>query len=432
MPTENRGPNRQQEVMDKITKLGDNLGNTSFRGVNDLISMTQESQLDAVGLLRKLTNDIDNQSFKALASDMINVLGSFYGSEEVLCCLIKNLLLAAKAGDEIKSWKEKAKEFKEGLTGEEEDLSEEFSLSVNELGFVKMLDEMIFVVDTIIIFLSLDTEDFIIPTLDFSKLLSEAIVGMIIIAMQEIIFTLRDTAIAWIVDSLSKNVGNQNWVKCLPFMDFVRILRRYIHDYGLLDRLFKLISGHIGAKHKTFMGYQNSDFVNNVKMIEFLKKLRDILIKMKNASLSWEFCVDLNFDFDPQKDKSETESIYDDFITNPNYSQTTTGNPEDNLNIKLGDDNTILTNTGDQILDPNEVDNFHPPSNSEVNAFLMKFLGLPKDLADQITGMTDNTKNIQGSLSSDPHSTNNDCGFILSQDDIQSTINEILKGNGLP
>lgn len=431
MPTEGKNPNRQQEVMDKITKIGDNLGNTSFRGVNELISITNQGQLDAVGLLRKLTEDVDNQVFKTLASDMINVLGSFYGSEEVLCCLIKNLLLAAKAGDHIKAWKDKAKKFKENLTGEEEDLSEEFSLSVNDLSFVKMIDEMIFVVDTVIIFLSLDMEDFVIPALDFSKTLSEAIVGMVVIAMQEIVFTLRDTSIAWIVEELSKNVGGENWVKCLPFMDFVRILRRYIHDHGLLDRLFKLISGHIGAKYKIFKGYQQSDFVNNVKMIEFLKWLRDILVKMKNASISWEFCVDLNFDFDTNKDKSQTDNAYDDYVTNPDYTQVTTGDPENNLNVTLGDNNTILTNTGEPILDPNKIGNFHPPSNSEVNSFLTKFLGLPKDLADQITGMTDNTKNIQGSLSSDPHSTNNDCGFILSQDNIKNAINSIIKGNGL-
>lgn len=415
--------------MDRITKIGDSLGNTSFKGVNELISITGQAQLDAVGLLRKLTEDVDNQVFKALASDMINVLASFYGSEEVLCCLIKNLFLASKAGNHIKAWKEKMKLFKEGITGEEEDLSEEYSLSVSDLGFVKVLDEMIFVVDTIIIFLSLDVEDFVIPALDFAKLLSDAVVGMVIIAMQEIIFTLRDTAIAWIVEALSSNVGSESWVKCLPFMDFVRILRRYIHDYGLLDRLFKLISGHIGARFKTFSAYQTSDFINNVKMIEFLKWLRDILVKMKNATISWEFCVDLNFDFDPDLDKTQIESQYDDFITNPNYTGVTTGKPEDNLNITLGDDNTILTT--ESILDPNKVGNFHPPSNSEVNSFLTKFLGLPKDLADQITGMTDNTDNIQGSLSSDPHRTNNDCGFILSQDDIKSTINSIIKGNGL-
>jgi hypothetical protein len=163
-------------------------------------------------------------------------------------------------------------------------------------------------------------------------------------------------------------------------------------------------------------------------MIEFLKWLRDILVKMKNASISWEFCVDLNFDFDADKDKNVIESVYDDFISNPDYAKMTTGDPAGNLNIKLGDDNTILTT---EPISPIPEDNFHPPSNSEVNSFLTKFLGLPKDLADQITGMTDNTKNIQGSLSSDPHSTGNDCGFILSHDDIKSTIDSILKGNGL-
>jgi hypothetical protein len=422
--------------MNTITKIADNLGTTSFKGVNELVSITKQSQTDAVGLLKELTNNVDNQVFKGLANDMINVLGSFYASEEVMCCLIKNLLMVSKAGESIDVWKSKIKQFKENITGEEADLSEEFTLAVSDLSFVKSIDEIIFVIDAIILFMELDVEDIVLPILDFSKLLSDSIVGMIIIAMQEIVFTLRDTAIAWIIDALTKANGNESWIKCLPFMDFVRILRKYIHDYGLLDRLFKLINGHVGGQFKKFNNYKKKELAENVRMIEFLKWLRDILIKMKNATLSWEFCVDLNFDSDDdQTTTSDAEKEYKTFLGNPLYSDITTGDPSNNLNITLGDDNTILSNTGTQedFQGPTGAKDstFRPPSNDEVNAFLVNQMGISKDLADQLTGATNNTDNIQGSLSDDPRKTNNDCGYVLSSDDLKNTIKDIIKSNGL-
>ncbi len=431
VPINSNQPNSQKETMDTITKFADSLGNTSFGGLNDLISIANTAELDAIGLLRKLTNDIDQPLFKSFANDMVNFLGSFYGSEEVLCCLLKNLLIAAGAGETISEWQEAVRKFIEKKTGQEQDIENEYKIAVSDLAFVRTLDEMIFVVDTIIIFLELDVQDIVFPILDFSHLLSSAILGMIIIAMQEIIFTLRDTAIAWVIDSLVKNVGDQSWIKCLPFMDFIRILRRYIHDYGFLDRLFSLMNGFIGDKFKKFDKYRKNEVLENIKMLEFLKWLRDVLVKLKNAAVDWELCVDLNFDNDPDKNKTEVESVYGNFITDFLTGKVSIGDLNNNLNVTLGDDNTILKDTEEPIIDSGKVGKFHPPSNSEIRNFLVNSLGVPQGQADQMTGFTDARDNVQGTLSRDPTKTNNDCGYTLKPNDIKKILLDLIKSKGI-
>jgi len=425
-------PNSEPDIRDKITRFAESLNDTSFKGVNDLVSIVNNAQLDSVDLLRKLTEDIDRPLFKTLATDMINFLGSFYGSEEVLCCLLKNILIMAGAGETINEWREAVKKFKENLTGEEEDLSNEYKISVSDLAFVKTLDEMIFVIDTIIVFLELDVQDVVFPILDFSHLLSSAILGMLIISMQEIVFTMRDTAIAWVVNSLVQNVGNQAWLKCLPFIDFIKILRRYIHDYGFLDRLFNLMNGYIGESYKKLDKYRKTDILENIRMLEFLKWLRDILVKMKRASINWELCVDLDFDMDPDRNKTEVESVYDDFIVNYLTGKITLGYPADNLNITLGDDNTILNNIDNPIFDKSKVDkNYRPPSNSEIRNFLVGSMGIPSEIADQMTGLTNATDNVQGTLSRDPMKTNNDCGYTLNPSDVKKILLDIINAKGI-
>ena len=430
MPIENKRPNKEQDIRDRISNFASNMGNTSFNGVEQLVNIANDAQLDGIGYLRKLTTDVDNPVFKNLANDLINILGSFYASEEVLCCLIKNLLITVKAGGAIDSAKKKIIDMeKQILDGKIEDSN----LSVSDFDFVSTIDELIFIIDTIISFMQLEISDFVLPNLDFAKLISDTVVGMVVISMQEIVFTLRDASIAWIIDALSRRVGDNAWAKCLPFMDFTRILKRYVHDYGMLERLFNMISGVVGAKHAKMASYVENSFPRNVKEVEFLKWLRDILIKMKSASISWEFCVDLNFDAShDNEDISEGQQNLTDFLSQNNLKDITTGDPDNNIKTTLGDNNTILTNAeiNQGQSQPDQVGIFAPPSDSEVNGFLTKHLGLSKDQADQLTGFT-SRDNVQGTLSDNPTTTNNDCGYTLTRSDVDKTIREILKSQGI-
>lgn len=138
MPVNNQSPNSEKDIRDKITRFSESLGDTSFKGVNDLVSIVNDAQLDSVGLLRKLTEDIDRPLLKTFSTDMINFLGSFYGSEEVLCCLLKNLIIMSGAGDTITEWREAVKKFKEGITGEEEDLGTSTESQCQTLPLLKL------------------------------------------------------------------------------------------------------------------------------------------------------------------------------------------------------------------------------------------------------------------------------------------------------
>lgn len=446
MPNLNNQANKQSDIKDKISNIADNLGPVGMNGVEDFISFVTKSQLDGIGFLKNLSNKVDIPVLQPLMNDLINVLGSFYTSEEVLCCLIKNLIMTTKIGEHIEAAKAKIQEELDQLKQKEDydptkpldfnnlsvgEYSRGFFLSVTDLGFVNTIDQLIFIIDTIMAFMAFQVNDLVLPNLDFAKLISDSIVGMLIVAMQEIVFTLRDTAIAWVVDGLVANVGNKEWIKCFPFMNLVGILREYIHDYGMLDRLFKLIEGYIGGKHKKWSTFMEQKFPKHVKDLEFLKWLRSVLVKLKEAAIGWEFCIDLNLDGNDMGEQSDTQVQQGKNDLDKNNKKKITGNPDNNINTTLGDNNTILIN-GDieNQFNKNKIGDFSPPSNSEVNAFLVNHMGISKDLADQLTGLT-GRDNVQGTLSSDPHKTNNDCGFVLSQTDLDAQIRKILRSNGL-
>lgn len=218
-------------------------------------------------------------------------------------------------------------------------------------------------------------------------------------------------------------------------MDFVKILRKYIHDYGMLDKLFKMIKGFIGSKHAKFSSYLQGDLVENVRLLEFLKWLRGILIQIKNAAINWELCFDADQGLEVMP-SGVTDSIYD-----TNNLDDNTGLPKpkgygrinDNLNSTLGDDNTILRNTADNMSEvpfPNAGE-YRPPSNDEIRNFLKSNLGMSDDLADQLTGFTNARDHVDGTLSENSRKINNDCGFSMDDRDVQDAVRRALRNNGL-
>ena len=404
-------PISTSDAQQKISKFADVLNNTSIKGVHDLISIAKGSQVDGIGLLKSLTEDIDKPVFKGLANDMIDLLGTFYASEEVLCCLIKNFILTAELGKEFEAVVEQMK------SG---DLTIE---KVENTALVEIIDQMIAVVSIIITFIQLDVKDLVLPPLDFVKDITDSIIGMLIIALQEIVFTLRDSSIAWIIDSISSKSSNQPWVKCLPYMDFIEILRKYIHDYGFADKLFTYISGVIGAKFSKFQGLEHQNLVQNVKVLEFLKWIQNVLVKLRNATLEWSFCVDTSFvgDDDTDDNVNQQHIHMKNIIKDQQFKKI---NLEKKLNNILADDNTILSNslgkksnTKNPVRPGSDPNNFRPPSNDEIKAFLVTYLGVSNDFADQLTGFTNSSTNIQGTLSSDSHVVGNDCGLVLDRSD---------------
>ncbi len=173
--------------------------------------------------------------------------------------------------------------------------------------------------------------------------------------------------------------------------------------------------------------YAKKDYVQKVRLIKFLKWIRQILVKLKEATLNLDMCIDTNYS-EPNEfgDDQGFDGIGDGIFGAGGGRKDPLSMLSKNLNISLGDDNTILNNNN---TDANET--FRAPSNSEINSFLKNSLGLSQNQADQLTGLTNNNNNEQGSLSDDPHSNNNDCGYTLSPTDIRNTINRIIESHSV-
>lgn len=441
MQTNKNGPNSERDIQETISNVVGVAGNPSLRMPVDVVGLVADKQVDGIGLLRNLVKDVDQPVLRSLGMDMINLLGSFYGSQEVLCCLIKNIIAMATGAESVQLTRE---EFNRRVFGEnalhrlfagvdDPTISNEITVSDTNLGVI--IDQLILIIDAIIIFLEADVQDIALPVLDIGNMLLQAIMGAVIIALQQVVFTLRDLSVSWVLGTIQDNIGDQPWLKCLPFMDFVKILRKYIHDYGMLDKLFKMIKGFIGSKYAKFSSYLQGDLVENVRLLEFLKWLRGLLIQIKNAAINWELCFDTDQGLEVMP-SGVTGSIYD-----TNNLDDNTGLPKsrgngrinDNLNSTLGDDNTILRNTADNMSEVpfRNAGGYRPPSNDEINNFLKSNLGMSDDLADQLTGFTNARDHVDGTLAKDSRKVNNDCGFSMDDRDVQDAVRRALRNNGL-
>lgn len=364
----------------------------------------------SIELIDRMTKEIDQPVFKQLAKDLLGTLSSFYDNEEALCCLIKNLI-TIKEIDDIR----------------EKYLKEDENTLIVQIQ-LPFIEHTIVLLDVIITFLELDIKDLVIPFLDFAKLLAEAIVGALIMILQQIVFTLRDTTIAWVCQELSKIQQNEDasFLKCLPFVELIEIIKRYMSDYGLLAKLMNMISGFIGGKHKQLSLYLKADLPKNLKLIEFLKAVRRILELIKGAILEWDLCVDQSFstpDKTSEDKDGDDKKPFDPFGSN--YKGTgdmNTGTPATKDSV-LADNNSILSNANGIKYKGNGL--FVLPSDADVKQFLHKYVGLSENVAEYFVSTDD--RNQQGTLSQNPSSTNSDCGYTLQQTDVYSILKGLLR-----
>ena len=391
----------------------------SITGLNNLITGRTTDLLD---LLKLATEDIDKPIFKSLANDMIGVLGSFYISEDALCCLIKNLLMTSDLTDKLMNYNEWVLSLKEQSTVNGLYINaDNFKYVVDESSFGVAINVIITIIDIIITFLSLELNDFIFPTLDFIREITEAAIGMLCIAMQEIIFTMRDSGIQFIIDKINETTDRENWAKCFPFMDFMNVLKKYINDYGLAKKLNDLIQSMIGALYWKFKKKEDKELAKNVKLLNMLKYIKAILLKIKEAVFSWEFCAFLNANPD-------TDGAVNNDPTNPYFKYLqdiiNNGNGTNDLNnndFQIADNDTILQNINDGSQDGNSKgqNSLNVPSNDEIRAFLQNYMGLTADKTDQLLG--------DGDKQGDGNGTGNSCGNILNPSDITSIFNLIIQ-----
>ena len=396
--------------------------NISLRGISDFNNFISGKEHDLISMLEMMTNDIDKPVFKSLANDMIGVLGSFYISEDALCCLIKNLLMTAGLTEQLMDYNAWILALREKSTIDGLYINaDNFKFVVSETGFAKSIDIIITIIDIIITFITLDLKEIVFPSLDFIREITQAAIGFLCIAMQEIIFTMRDSGIQFIINKITEVTDKENYAKCFPYMDFMSVLKKYINDYGLAKKLSDLIQGFIGDAFNKLKRKFDREMPKNVKLLNMLKYIKTILQKIKDAVFSWEYCAFLNANPD-------TDGAVNNDPTNPYFKYlqdiVNNGNGTNDLNnndFQIADNDTILQNINDGSQDGNSKgqNSLNVPSNDEIRAFLQNYMGLTADKTDQLLG--------DGDKQGDGNGTGNSCGNILNPSDITSIFNLIIQ-----
>jgi len=278
--------------------LGLNNPFASGKGVDSFMMGITDRQTDLVGLLEQMMDKIDTPIFKSLANDMIDILGSFYLDEDALCCLIKNILIQTGLQSQLEEYSKWLTDVRRALASDDTTgadgitiTEDNFELKVSETLFGRYIDSTISVIDIVLMFLILDIKDFVLPTFDFIREISKAVVGFLLISIQTILFTVRDSAIDWILQEIDDATKSKKWVKCVPYMDLISILKKYIHDYGITKKLMALINSKIGQLFNDMNKKLKDDFPKKVRETAYLKFVRSILVNIKNAVISWDFCV---------------------------------------------------------------------------------------------------------------------------------------------
>jgi len=421
-----------EKVRELTRRVEEHNTEVTAKGAGKFTKFVSGRQRDLVSMLKDLTNSIDKPVLKSFATDMIGVLGSFYVSEEMLCCLIKNLLIQLGLQEKLESVNKKIHDLRDSQADPNNDAyvsglhldKDNFEFILSESGFAQAIDSIVAIIDIMLSFLELDIKDFVMPSLDFIREITEAAIGFLCIAMQEIIFTLRDAGFEWIIKKIDEATEDMEWAKCLPYMDFITIMKKYIHDYGLTAKLAALMQGFTANWGNKFNKAFGDDFNKNVKVIETLRFIKSVLLKIKESVISMEYCVFLNQD--PETENKTDDNPYFKYLANSlgnSNSQTYDHNTNDFL---FSDDDTILNdvNDGSNNLDIDKGQNsINVPSNDEVRAFLLNYMGLSADKADQM--LADGGLNT----GNDGTGTANSCGNILNPGDISSILKSLVESS---
>jgi len=419
-----------ETATDAFNRATDTLAGTSpVDAVSNLIRIAPDA------LLNRLVTEVDNPILKDLMRDMTNLLSSMYGSPDTLCCLIKNIFLSVAGANDIENYK-KLQETLRGSDGDKENLSSLNPFASGSAG--DSLDSLIFIIDAIILFLEMDIKDFVFPSLDFSAMLMESVMSALMMVLQEIIFTLRDTAINWILQTVQDNLGNSPALKCLPFMDLIRFIRTYLHDYGVTGKFFnwfkKLIDGFISNRKLKWQNVVDQDIIDRTKVLDFLKSVRSLLVQLKSATLDIFMCIDVDDQLPDQgltpSETGENDPWFGLFKGMPSDNNNQNGSLS-NLNAIVGDNGTILRDSSGASTGAGNQSPYSAPSNNEISNFLQKQLGLSPELANQLTGFTSSLDNIQGTLSDNPHIAGRDCGYILNIKELASAVQDVSRRFGI-
>jgi hypothetical protein len=371
--TINQGPNSQIDVDQFSTGVRNVLNTIENPSISNLVGTPGQKLLQRSNLLSSMVSDINRPILRGLANDMISVMASWLDDPQVLCCLIQGIWSAYVARNT--------------------NLNVRSSITLADSDFGKFLDHMIAFLDFIIILLTQDIKRMVFFIPDFIKEIMNVIIGAVLLLIQETAFALRDSILSVVFEWISVWDTEKTWSKCLPLKQMMNILKKYIHDYGLLADIFEKIKGYVSGIRSKSERIADT-LVPNVKDLEFLYWLRDLFIKLKRATLNFDLCVD--YEFIPNKeitkpndDQSIKKNIYVDDTTLDNKV-----NPNKQQGYTIGSDGTILIDR-DKVVNGNYIPRL---SNSFLREFIHKEYNIPYDVIDNTITRGTSGDHIQGTI----------------------------------
>jgi len=385
MATNNNQANSAAQLnafSDRVDKTLSSIENLSVMEIIRLVKGRPGIQQGS--LVDQMVTKINQPILKSFAKDMLNVMVHWMEDPQVLCCIIQGLWSAYLANHRVDhTWLYQFAKRNRVLA---------------DTDFGKFLDQMIAFIDLIIIFMTQDIRRFVFIIPDFIKEIMDTLVGAILLIVQETLFALRDSAIRAIFDWIDSWDGqDQVWAKCLPLKQMINIIKKYINDYGLLSELMERIRAWVSAKGFK-LNLVSKNLVPTAKDLEFLYWLRDLLIRLKRATLNFDLCVD--YELTPENVSNLTPplgrrpAVTIDGARKENMNNY--GDPKEQEGITIASDGTILVDR-DKVPNSNAI--LLPKlSNSWLREFIHNEYGLPYDVIDNTITRGSAADNIQGSV----------------------------------
>ena len=380
MPLNPKDPNAEKEINRFSKGIEDFLDKVGKHSIQDVLNagrtVLRKKPINSTEMLNRLVNEIDTPILQEMASDVVTVMTSWFEDPQVLCCLIQGILGLR--------WATTNK------------LSE-------DTDFLEWIDIVIAFIDLIIVFLTSGLKSLILFIPDLIKEIMTAVIGAILMILQTTLFALRDSLINEILEAIDSDALEDHiWAKCLPLVQLIEILKKYIHDYGMLARLFNLINGFIGKLFGVFDELRSKDFPANVKDLEFLYWFRDLLLKLKDATINFELCYLPQFDEVGSDTPIVTGVVPPGVTAGLGKGNKPNSNSNDIQGVTVAADGTILQDTAG--LKANSIPLL---TNSSIRGFLNKYYGYPLDVVDGLIVGATSADNIQGTNA--PLNLNADC-----------------------
>lgn len=372
-PLNNKEANPNADINSFSTGIENLVDGISNVTLGDIGSVGKNLSI-RVELLRSMVNKVDRPILMNMAAEMLGTMSEWLQDPEVLCCLIHAIWAS--------------------YTMSEGQPERQYRIADTKFG--DFLDMFISLIDFIIALLTDDIKKLSLFFPDIIKELANGILGAVVLVLQETLYTLRDSVIAVIFQWLDSEDTAATWARCLPFKNLINILKKYIHDQGLFASLFEKIKGLTSGMRMDWKALRN--LPTNAKDLEFLFWLRNLLIKLKQAVLNFDFCID--YEYVAPSDSAQQTNVGAIPVSTTDVRKTISpvfskvANNDDNQGYTTGADGTI-------IVDPNKAadDNgvwLSRVSNSFIREFLHKEYDLPYEAIDNTITRTTSANTVQG------------------------------------